>query len=70
MHIDRVNMDSQMKKFINREVRLAAEATLNCLWIEIHLQSREDEDALVYQIQSILGKRYRPLGKAPVNHHC
>lgn len=42
----------------------------NDMWLDITLDSPDQEFGIVYVIQALLGQRYSPLANAPVNIHC
>jgi hypothetical protein len=40
------------------------------MWMDISLSTPEQEIGFVHIMQAILGKRYKPLAKAPISFHC
>lgn len=56
--------------FIEEKYRFAAEKSLNDLWLDITLDSPEQETGLVFIIQALIGLRYAPIKNAQVIEHC
>jgi hypothetical protein len=59
-----------LSELIDRRMRFAAQKGLNDLWLEVNLDTPEQEMGLVHIGQAILGRRYRSLATAPVKKHC
>ena len=59
-----------LSQFIDETIRFASQTGLNDVWMEIELDTPDQEIGLVYVVQAIVGKRYSPLSNAPVGIHC
>jgi len=57
-------------EFREERIQFAAQSGLNDIWIEINLDTREQELNLVDEVQALIGRRYRPLGDARIEEHC
>ena len=70
LEVNTQNLGATLTKIITWEIKFAAEKTTNDLWLSIELDSRKQEEGLVYVIQALLGQRYKPLANAPIVYHC
>jgi len=64
------NLDEVLADFAAWKYRFAAHRQANDLWLDISLETPEQEEHLVHVIQALLGSRYTPLANAPVYRHC
>jgi len=62
-------LDVTLSRFINREFTFAANPDENDMWLDVALGSPQHNEAIVYVVQLILGRRYRPLKSASVETH-
>ena len=62
-------LETSLARFINREFTFAPNADENDMWLDIAIGSPRHDEALVYVIQSLLGKRYQPLASASIEAH-
>ncbi len=58
-------LSSALLPFINAEVQFGASQAVNDMWLDLDFGNQEFEIALVKYIQTLLGRRYRPLADAP-----
>ncbi|TKJ29437.1 MAG: hypothetical protein CEE40_08495 [Chloroflexi bacterium B3_Chlor] len=63
------NLTQVLSEFISGKYAFASNPALNDLWLDISLDTPEQEEGLVHVIQAILALRHRPLAHAPVNDH-
>ena len=70
IHIDSSNVESELKKLNNKELKFAANPDFNDVWIHINLGEVSLEENLVKTIQKILGQFYKPLARAEIEQHC
>lgn len=61
------NLDQFLMELIQRRLDFTSNIDL---WLQISLDSPEQELGLVYVVQALIGQRYRPLSAAPVTIHC
>jgi len=59
-----------LSEVIAGKIRFAAESGLNDLWVEIKLDTHDQEIGLVHVLQALLGRKYAPLAHAPIAEHC
>jgi hypothetical protein len=59
-----------LAEVIDGSMPFAAQRALNDVWLEVNLQTPEQEIGLVHVLQAILGGRYSPLAGAPIQTHC
>lgn len=64
------NVESELKKLSNKELKFAASRDLNDVWIHIDLGEVSLEENLVNRIKEILGHFYNPLARAEIEYHC
>lgn len=64
------NAAGVLAAFERGDYRFAANKESNDLWLELALGDRAEEDAFVERIHATLGRRYAPLGRAPISDHC
>lgn len=65
------NLGDVLLDFVNNKYRFAAMAGYNGLWLDISLGTSKHDESLVYIIQVILGRHYKPLrDDAPIKCHC
>lgn len=64
------NLGAFLADFIERRIPFAAQSGLNDLWMQIELNTPEQELGLVQVVQALIGQRYRPLATAPIDLHC
>lgn len=64
------NLKSVLSKFINEDYEFKAEKQFNDLWLDISLDTYEQEIGFVHTLQAIIGQRYKPLSNAPISIHC
>ena len=64
------NVDEVLADFTAWKYRFASHAQANDLWLDICLETTEQEEHLVYLIRALVGSRYTPLADAPVYRHC
>jgi len=68
--VNSITLRFVLNDFINDKYIFKAEKQFNDLWLEISLDTPEQEMGLVYVIQAIIGQRYSPFSDAPVSVHC
>ncbi len=68
--INSSNVESELKKLSNKELKFAASRDLNDVWIYIDLSEVSLEENLVKIIKEILGHFYNPLARAEIEYHC
>jgi hypothetical protein len=69
--INSQNLPIVLRNIIMNCPKFSAEATYNDLWLDITLDTREQEFGLVYIIQLLFGLRYTPLRQAKIiEHNC
>jgi hypothetical protein len=59
-----------LNEIFEKKYAFAAKKELNDLWIEIDLDSPEQENGIIYVIQALLGLHYEPLRNAELRIHC
>ena len=64
------NLDDVLTKFINEDYEFGSDKRINDLWLDISLDTYEQEMGLVHTLQAILGQQYKPLSNAPITIHC
>lgn len=64
------NLRSTLKDFQNNKHLFKAEQFYNDMWLDISLDTIDQEIGLIHVLQAILGQKYSPLADAPVNRHC
>jgi hypothetical protein len=62
------NLGEILCKFARREFRFSSGED-NDMWLDVSLDSPEQEEGLVYIVQALLGRHYSRLRRAPVEHH-
>lgn len=70
IRINSSNVESELKKLSNKELKFASNRYLNDVWIHIDLGEVSLEDNLVKRIKEILGHFYNPLARAEIEYHC
>lgn len=70
IRINSSNVESELKKLSNKELKFAASRDLNDVWIHINLGEVSLEENLVKRIKEILGHFYNPLARAEIEYHC
>ena len=70
IHIDNSNLESELNKLRNKELKFASINDLNDVWIHISLVEVSLEEDLVKTIQKILGQFYKRLARAEIENHC
>ena len=70
VQIQVANLGQVLSDFIWGKYRFASEPSVNDLWLDISLNTREQEEGLVHVIQALVGRRYTRLAGAPVYTHC
>jgi hypothetical protein len=70
LRVNRANLGPQLHQFVVGQLRFAAERRLNDMWLEIDLDTPEQEFGLVHVLQALVGQRYTPLAAAPIDTHC
>lgn len=70
VHINPVTLRFVLTDFLNDKYMFKAERLFNDLWLDITLDTPEQEVGLVHVIQAIIGQRYSPFSDAPVKEHC
>ncbi len=68
--IDSTNVAEFLAELKAYQIPFAAKAGFNDIWLEIALDTLEQEVDLVRQFQALIGRRYKPLARAPINTHC
>lgn len=68
--LNRDTIESSLTQFINKEFTFAPNPDENDMWLDISLGSPRHDEAIVYVIQSLLGKRYQPLASASIEAHA
>ena len=64
------NLDDVLTKFINEDYEFRSDKQFNELWLDISLDTYEQEIGFVHTLQAILGQRYKRLSNAPITVHC
>ena len=70
IHIDSSNVESELKKLSNKELKFASNPDFNDVWIHINLTETSLEEKVVKTIHEILGRFYKPLARAEIEKHC
>jgi hypothetical protein len=70
VNVNAATLKTVLNAFIKDAYDFKAEAQWNDLWLDISLSTPEQEIGFVHVIQAILGQRYKPLRRAPINLHC
>ncbi|GAB4581422.1 MAG: hypothetical protein Fur0022_41690 [Anaerolineales bacterium] len=71
IHVSLQNIKTVLRDFIEEKYRFATDQSLNDLWLDISLDTAEQEMGLVYIIQALIGLRYTPIKNAQViEHYC
>jgi hypothetical protein len=68
--VDQESLGSFLAEFIERRIAFAAQRYLNDMWIQIELDTPDQELGLVHVVQALIGQRYKPLATAPIEVHC
>jgi len=68
--INMVTLRFVLTDFLNDKYIFKAEKQFNDLWLNINLDTPEQEMGLVHVIQAIIGQCYSPISDAPVKEHC
>ncbi len=68
--INMVTLRFVLADFLNDKYKFKAEKYFNDLWLDINLDTLEQETGLVHVIQAIIGQRYSRLSDAQVKEHC
>ena len=66
---DDVTLNTELQRLTNNEYPLAARAGQNGLWFEIALGSRDENEAVVRNIQQIMENHYPTLADAQIRIH-
>ncbi len=69
-HINLHNLSEKLYLFVHKEVRFAAEAGLNDLYLFIDLENRDFEIAVVNYVTWALRQRYIPFRRINPEIHC
>jgi hypothetical protein len=69
VEINTATIDRALSRFIGREFSFAPNPGENDMWLDVSLGSPRHDEAVVFVVQSILGKRYGPLAEASVECH-
>ena len=64
------NLGKVLADFSEGRHKFAAHAEANDLWLDISLDTPEQEEGLVHVIQALVGRGYAPLADAPIKTHC
>jgi hypothetical protein len=64
------NLNDVLSDFIARKHKFAAMKEVNDLWIEIDLDSPEQEIGFVNTVQALLGRQYGPFKSVKMKKHC
>lgn len=64
------NLDSFLLEFREERIQFAAQNGLNDMWVEINLDTPEQELKLVHEVRALIGRRYQPLANADIEEHC
>ena len=59
-----------LSAFEQRKLPFAAEPGPKDIWLEINLDTPEQEEAVVHIFQVLIGRRYGPVASAPARVHC
>ena len=70
IHIKSSNVEAELKRLSNKELKFAATPDFNDVWIHINLGEVSLEENLVKTIHEILGRFYKPLARANIEKHC
>lgn len=70
VHINPVTLRFVLNDFLNDRYMFKAKRLFNDLWLDISLDTPEQEVGLVHVIQAIIGQRYSPFSDASVKEHC
>ena len=70
VHINPVALRFVLSDFISDKYMFKSERLFNDLWLDITLDTPEQEVGFVHVIQAIIGQRYSPFSEAPVKEHC
>lgn len=70
IRIERSNIESELKKLKNKELKFESNRYLNDVWIHINIGEATFEENLVKEIQDILGYFYTRLARAKIECHC
>lgn len=70
LSINMVTLRFVLADFINEKYAFKAEKLFNDLWLDINLDTPEQETGVVHVIKAIIGQRYSPFSDAPVIEHC
>jgi hypothetical protein len=68
--VDNTSLGDVLSRFINGEVKFTSSAPNNDAWLDISLASDRHDQAFVYVVHALLGRRYKPFASAPVKDHC
>ena len=52
------------------DYRFGSNPETNDPWLDLTLATRQEEAAFVERVRAALGRRYTPLGRAPIGDHC
>ena len=64
------NLNNVLADLMARKYKFAAQKVINDLWIEIFLDSPEQEIGFVNTVQALLGRQYSPFRNARMIKHC
>ena len=64
------NLNNVLTKFINDDYEFKSEKQFNDFWLDISLDTFEQEMGFVHTLQAIIGQRHKPLSNAPIIIHC
>jgi len=70
VNVNAVTLRFVLSDFLNNKYIFKAEKEYNDLWLDVSLNTPEQETGLVHVIQAIIGQRYAPFSDAPVKEHC
>lgn len=68
--VNQDNLGNVLTDLIQNRFHFRAEKSHNDLWLEVSLDTPEQEIGFVHTIQALLGKKYKPLENARIIKHC
>lgn len=70
INIDSSNVESEVQKLRNKELKFRAKSGLNDVWFYVNLDNASLEENLVITIQKILCQFYKRIANAEIKYHC
>lgn len=64
------NAESVLHELGGGTVRFGSTKETNDLWLDLHLDTRTEEDAFVARVREVLSWHYSPFARAPITEHC